>query len=99
MPGNDRRRLDDRQRIGPASPQSRNDNPEGSVNRTKAGTRGCATQDREPLAEHDVFQDRIGPGTERSERGPGNRHQYRQPAVTLAPFGHGVAVESDPSFG
>jgi hypothetical protein len=45
------------------------------------------------------FHDEIRPGTERGERSPGNRHQYRQHAATLAQFGRGVTVESDRPFG
>jgi hypothetical protein len=59
----------------------------------------AATQDRKLLAKHEVFQDEIRPGTERGERSPGNRHQYRQHAATRAQFGRGVTVESDRPFG
>src|SRR5271166_4987434 len=99
MPGDDRRRLDDRQRIRPTPPKSGDDNPEGSVDRTEAWTSRRATQDRKLLAKHEVFQDEIRPGTERRERGPGNRYQYRQHAVTFAQFCRRFTVDSDRPFG
>ena len=99
MPGDDRRRLDDRQRIRPTPPKSGDDNPEGSVNRTEAWTRRRATQDRKLLAKHEIFQDQIGPRTERRERGPEYRREYRQHAFTLAQFGRRVTVDSDRPFG
>lgn len=99
MPRDDCRRLDDPQRVRPSPPKSGDDNPESSVDRTEAWTRCRATQDRKLLAKHEVFQDEIRPGTERRERGPGDRYQYSQHAVAFAQFGCRVTVESYRSFG
>ena len=60
MPRNQGPRLDDRETLRPPRPQTGDDDPERSVDRTEPGTRRCAAKNCKLLAEHQVFgeQDR-----------------------------------------
>jgi hypothetical protein len=72
MPSDDRRGLNDRKDVHPTGPRTRNDDPEGPVDRAQARP-PTYLQDGELLAQHEVLGDQVRSGAKCGEQGSDDR--------------------------